>query len=116
MHRRWLFALALFCTQVTPGKGADWLAVSLTAHGAASLADGISSWGRYESNPLLRSSDGRFGSRGATIKSGLFGFTLATSLAVRKNRRWRKWAIVANVAAAAAYTGIAARNAIVTQR
>lgn len=36
-------------------------------------ADSMSSWGCFESNPLLRSADGRFGARGLVIKAGISG-------------------------------------------
>jgi hypothetical protein len=39
----------------------------------AIAADTASSWGCYEANPLLRSSDGRFGAKGAAIKVGISG-------------------------------------------
>jgi hypothetical protein len=39
----------------------------------AVAADSASSWGCFEANPLLRSTDGRFGAKGTLIKVAISG-------------------------------------------
>ena len=45
--------------------------ISVGAYVGGIVMDGASSYGGQEINPLLRSSDGRFGNRGVVIMSGL---------------------------------------------
>ena len=113
---RSLILAVLLCVCPKPGWSADWLTISLSAHGVTTLADGASSWGRPERNPVLRSADGTFGTRGAAIKAGLFGAAIARSLPARRDARWRRWAIVLNFAAAGLYAGIAVRNQVIARR
>lgn len=40
---------------------------------AASISDGVTSYGRFEGNPVLRGQDGRFGVKGFAIKGAIVG-------------------------------------------
>ena len=78
---------------------------------AAHAVDMHSAWGKYEANPLLRSADGRFGPRGAVIKSGIMAGNLTVqTLLLRKWPKARKAATIINFAAAGAIGVIAVRN------
>ena len=84
---------------------------SVAAVTAANVADVHSSLGKLEANPLLRSADGRFGSRGVTIKSGIAAGNIGVQALIL--RRWpkaRKAAAIANFIAAGALVAVAARN------
>jgi hypothetical protein len=82
---------------------------------ASNVADGISSRGAYEANPLMRNSTGSFsGGRALAIKSGFTGGALAVEwLLLRRNPNATalNTAAVANFAAAGAVSAIAIRNA-----
>lgn len=86
-----------------------WIASSLLLLAATSL-DASSSWGKYETNPLLRSSDGRFGARGVSIKMGFAAATLAPQFFFRKNRTATRIFTMSNFAQAGIYTGISIHN------
>ncbi len=79
---------------------------------AASLADGFSSQGKYELNPLLRSADGRFSAgRAIAVKSALTAGILGVQwLAARHNTAAYRYSEYGNYAGAAALGSIAARN------
>lgn len=74
-------------------------------------ADSLSSWGCYESNPLLRSADGRFGAKGFAIKAGISGGGLLVAhLLRRKFPKLEKPLSFAFGGSAAWLHGIAIRN------
>jgi hypothetical protein len=69
--------LLLLCLSAAPCLSADYSLpsrswqYSLAALSTANALDMHSSWGRRELNPMLASSDGRFGARGAALKLGI---------------------------------------------
>jgi hypothetical protein len=77
---------------------------------AGTSLDVASSWGKYEANPLLRSSDGRFGAKGLSLKLAITGAILVPQYMMRNNPTVRKLFTFTNFAQAGMYTGIAARN------
>lgn len=101
----------LCCAGIARGQNRPLYWSSVAALTAAHVADTHSSWGKYEANPLLRSSDGRFGLRGAAVKSGIAAGNLTVqTLILRKWPKARKAAAIINFAAAGVIVGIAARN------
>lgn len=87
-----------------------WVA-SCIALLAATSADMASSWGRNEANPMLRSGDGRFGARGASIKLAMAGAMIAPQFFVmRRAPGSQRLFTIANFAQAGLYTGVAVRN------
>ncbi|WP_031500079.1 hypothetical protein [Bryobacter aggregatus] len=85
-----------------------WSAVALTA---ASFADVQSSWGKMESNPMLRSSNGTFGAKGMGIKLGIVGGILASqTILVNRAPAFAKPLTYANFGLTAVKVGIAVRN------
>jgi len=74
----------------------------------AVTADVVSSWGGRELNPLLRSSNGNFGMRGAAVKYGTLGAALLTLRLTKKENE--KAVIFGQIASAGFLTGIAVRN------
>ncbi|HXE15365.1 MAG TPA: hypothetical protein VN633_24785 [Bryobacteraceae bacterium] len=86
-----------------------WIASTVALLAATSL-DAASSWGKYEGNPLLRSSNGTFGAQGVSLKFAIAGAMLAPQLLFRKNRRATKFFTITNFAQAGMFTGIAVHN------
>jgi hypothetical protein len=86
-----------------------WVASSILLLAATSL-DAASSWGKYEENPFLRSNDGRFGTKGVSIKLSLAGAMILPQLFFRKNHTATRLFTITNLAQAGMYGGIAARN------
>ena len=87
-----------------------WVA-SCMALLAATSADMASSWGRNEANPMLRSGDGRFGARGASIKLAMAGAMIAPQFFVmRRAHGSQRLFTIANFVQAGLYTGVAVRN------
>jgi hypothetical protein len=87
-----------------------WVA-SCVALLAATSADMASSWGRNETNPMLRSGDGRFGTKGASIKLAMAGAMIAPQLFVMKRAPGsQRLFSIANFLQAGLYTGVAVRN------
>lgn len=86
-----------------------WIVSSLALLAATSL-DAGSSWGKYEANPLLRSSDGRFGARGVSIKFAMAGAALAPQFLLHRNHTATRLFTVVNFAQAGMYSGIAIHN------
>src|SRR3954454_20932833 len=64
--------------------------ISIATMLASTALDAGSSMGKHEANPLLRSSNGTFGSKGIAIKASLAGLTLAPQIAFRNRRDLRK--------------------------
>lgn len=77
--------------------------------GATSL-DAASSWGRVELNPVLRSSDGRFGARGLGIKLGIFAGVELVKWRLSKRYPRERWVRALSLGPAAAFGGVAVRN------
>lgn len=93
-----------------------WIA-SCVALVAATSLDMSSSWGRNEANPILRSGDGHFGPKGATIKLAMAGAMIAPQFFVMKRApRLQKAFAIANFVQAGLYTGVAVRNYGVSDR
>jgi hypothetical protein len=87
-----------------------WVA-SLFAVAAASGMDAATSWGKYEGNSLLASSNGRFGTKGITIKAGLGAAALIPQIFfMRNHKQLRSRLAISNFAEAAVFTGIAVHN------
>jgi hypothetical protein len=84
--------------------------LSLLALAGATSADALSSWGKQEGNPLLRSSNGTFGLRGLTIKSGLTGASFIPQYMMRNNPKAQKTFTVLNFAETAMFTALAVHN------
>lgn len=85
-----------------------WSSVALVA---ASFADVHSSWGKLESNGLLKSSNGTFGAKGFGIKMGLVSGVLLTQyVMVDKSPKLANALTWSNYGMAAVKTGVAARN------
>ena len=85
--------------------------ISVAALGVASILDAQSSWGRQELNPLLRSSDGRFGARGVVVKTSIMGgITVLEWLGLRRDRKLAAPLAVGNASVAAWTGGVAIRN------
>jgi hypothetical protein len=84
--------------------------LSLLALAGATSADALSSWGKQEGNPLLRSSNGTFGLRGLAIKSGLTGVSFIPQYIMRNNPKAQKMFTVLNFAETAMFTALAVHN------
>ena len=85
-----------------------WSAVALSA---ASFADVHSSWGKRESNAMLRSADGIFGAKGLGVKLGIVsGIVLSQHLLVNRSPAFAKPLTYANFGMAGLKFGVAARN------
>ena len=84
---------------------------SLAVMAAASAADLLSSLGKRELNPLLRGSDGRFGTRGIAFKAGLTGGAMLSQiLLVRKSSYATPYATVANFGMTGLFTSATIHN------
>jgi hypothetical protein len=86
-----------------------WL-VSALALLAATSVDASSSWGKYETNPLLASADGRFGARGVSIKFGLAAATIVPQILMRKNRGVTRVFTIANFGETVMFVPIVKHN------
>ncbi len=87
-----------------------WVA-SLVAVAAASGMDAATSWGKYEGNSMLASSNGRFGAKGVTIKAGLGAAALIPQIFfMRNHKQLRSRLAITNFAEAAVFSGIAVHN------
>jgi hypothetical protein len=79
----------------------------------AVTADCVSSWGKQELNPLLRSSNGNFGMRGAAVK---FGFLGATYFILKRGRLdSAKPVVYGEIAASVWLTSVALRNSRISR-
>jgi hypothetical protein len=85
---------------------------SLAALAVAAVADVVTSYGKRELNPALRSPDGRFGRRGLAIKSLVTGSALAGQwFLVRRAPESGRYAAVANFGIAGVFSMAAVHNA-----
>lgn len=105
---------ALRSTRITSvserDRGAALWKVSIAAMLAASAFDAASSMGKNEQNPLLRSSDGTFGTRGVAIKFGLMGASLAPQIIFRNRKDLRRLFTIINFGDTAMFTAIGVHN------
>jgi hypothetical protein len=84
---------------------------SVAAVTAASVFDAGSSWNKQELNPLLRTSNGRFGARGIEIKSAIVGASIVCQwLGLRHHPRMAKSLSILNLSVAGVTAGAAAHN------
>ncbi len=85
--------------------------ISLAALAGATAADAASSWNRPEANPVLRNSNGQFGTQGVGIKIGLAGAVAVTQyMLARKGLKYERVAAFANFAAAGVFGAAAIHN------
>ena len=87
-----------------------WIA-SIFAMAAGTGADAATSWHKRESNGLLASSDGTFGTKGLAIKAGLAGGLLVPQILFRKHTDLRSAFTIGNFAQAGIFAGVAIHNA-----
>jgi hypothetical protein len=59
--------------------------ISMGVLAAVSIADASTSWNRMEANPLLQGPNGRFGTRGLSLKMALVGSALTAQLLLARN-------------------------------
>lgn len=86
-----------------------WIA-SMISLVAASGFDAGTSWGKYESNGLLASSDGTFGAKGLSIKAGVAAAIIVPQVLLRKHKDLHGKFAVGNFGGAAIFTGVAIHN------
>ena len=86
-----------------------WI-TSIFALAAGSGMDAASSWGKYERNSLLASSDGKFGAKGLSFKFGLAGAAIVPQLLLRNHTNLRARFAILNFAEAGIFTGISIHN------
>jgi hypothetical protein len=85
-----------------------WSTVALLA---ASFADAHSSWGKRESNPVLRSNNGTFGAKGFAWKMGMVGGIIAAQqIFVHTNPAMGEAMTWTNFGLAGVKASVAARN------
>lgn len=103
--------LALLLLVPVLACGSDLWHVSVAAYSGAQAFDAASSLGRIEANPLMRSADGRFGTRGIAIKAGITGaVVLGQYLILRRRPQARRALAVVNFGVAAGVGVVGARN------
>jgi hypothetical protein len=83
---------------------------SILAMVAATGMDAGTSFGKYESNGFLASSNGTFGAKGISIKAGVAAGIIITEVLLRKHKDLRTKFVVGNFGDAALLTAVAARN------
>jgi hypothetical protein len=87
-----------------------WIHAGVVAHALGSAADGWSSWGREEANPIL-AERGRFQHRAVAIKAAEFGVTTAaTYLIGRKQPKLRRLLGIVNLGMGTTYGAVAGWN------
>jgi hypothetical protein len=87
-----------------------WWIASMFAVGGATAADAATSWGKLESNSILASKNGTFGSRGVEIKAALVAGILAPQMILRNHRELHRTFLIGNTAAAGLFTAAAVHN------
>jgi hypothetical protein len=85
-------------------------AASIAALLGGTTMDAASSWGKSETNPILRSANGTFGMRGLLIKGGLAGAVLAPEILMRNNEEAKKKFAVVNFIAAGVFSAVVFHN------
>lgn len=122
--KKWMLALLMTGCLVHAEEGRPrprWRTMlyraSVAALTAATAADVGSSMGGREMTPFLRSGDGRFGSRGATIKFGMLGGMLVAEHWMKKKYPTAEMPLtVFNASMAAVSTKIAIDNIGIQRR
>lgn len=84
--------------------------VSIATMLASSAFDAASSMGKSEQNPLLRSSDGTFGTKGVALKFGLVGASLVPQIIFRNRKDLRRLFTIVNFGDTAMFTAIGVHN------
>lgn len=88
--------------------------ISVAAATTGVMLDVASSWGHYEAQPLYRSFNGRFQTKGAVIRIGMLGAALVAQKIARKrapkNKFVRRTLTVLNFAVCGSGTGAAIHN------
>jgi hypothetical protein len=99
---------------VAAKKGASKIdkiwALSIAAVLGGTTMDAVSSWGKAETNPLLRSANGTFGARGLLIKGGLAGAMIAPEFLLRNNEEAKKKLAIVNFVAAGVFSAVVLHN------
>lgn len=105
-----LFILLLLL--VGEARAVDLLRISQAAFAAGVTVDIASSIGKRELNPLLRSADGRFDLKLATLfkVAPAAGVQTGTEYVTRKNPKTRKALAIVNLALSGVLFGVAIRN------
>jgi len=85
-------------------------AASIAALLGGTTMDAASSWGKSESNPLLRSANGTFGMKGLMIKGGLAGAMIAPEIMMRNNEDAKKKLAIVNFVAAGVFSAVVFHN------
>jgi hypothetical protein len=86
-----------------------WM-ISVAGLVGASAFDAASSWGKYESNPLLRSRSGQFGAKGLGLKTASIGAVILPQVLFHKRYGLEKTFSVLNFSLAGMYSGLAIHN------
>jgi len=86
-----------------------WIA-SVAALTAATVADGVTSWNKSESNRMLAGSGGTFGAKGAAIKGGINVLWIAGQVVALRRGASHRTLAIANIAGASVLGAIAYRN------
>ncbi|MDX1980395.1 MAG: hypothetical protein SFV51_09010 [Bryobacteraceae bacterium] len=94
-----------------PHGRSSWWKLSVVAAAAAAAADSHSSWGRLETNPLLRGSNGRFGLQSLALKALITGGAIGVQyLILRKHPNAEKYGVATNMIMAGVLGTAAAIN------
>lgn len=105
--------LVLFALLALPAYGQlpatyKWSATALTA---GTTLDCVSSYGAYEANPLWRSANGRFETKGVALRFAFVGSTLLVQrFVLRRHPSTAKLLTVVNFTSGVTLGGIAFRN------
>jgi len=86
-----------------------WVASVAAVLGGTTM-DAASSWGKAETNPILRSANGTFGMRGLMIKGGMAGAMLAPEILMRDNEEAKKKFAIVNFIAAGVFSAVVFHN------
>lgn len=84
--------------------------ISIAALLGGTTMDAASSWGKAETNPILRSANGTFGMRGLMIKGGLAGAVIAPEILMRNNEEAKKKFAIVNFIAAGVFSAVVLHN------
>jgi hypothetical protein len=86
-----------------------WIA-SIVAMAAGTATDAGTSWGYRESNQLLASPNGRFGTRGVSIKVGIVSALAVPQILLYRHKDLRMKFAIGNLAEAAIFAGTSVHN------
>ena len=104
-----LFVFVLLSGTLCAAERPDLLAISQASFAVATAADSASSWGLYETNPIL--GNGTFGAKQAAVHAGITSALIAAeSVVVRRHPSLRKAFTVVNFAATGVLAGAVASN------